>query len=229
MHYLGGKSRIAKDLASFLESQRTVGQAYLEPFVGGASVLTAMSGQRFAGDSNESLITLYVALQKGWQPPEEVSEEKYAEVKRASNPSDPLTAFCSFGCSFSGKEWGGYARSKAAPSYAPKSRRVLLAQKPFLDGVIFRACSYADWSPSGYLIYCDPPYANTTSYRGVRFDHETFWETMRLWSRTNKVFISEYESPPDFRLAAEFTYTRGMTKNGKRSVQTEKVFTLGGI
>ena len=47
MIYLGGKSRIAKPLAAYLESRRQPDQAYLEPFLGGATVLMEISGNRF--------------------------------------------------------------------------------------------------------------------------------------------------------------------------------------
>ena len=51
----------------------------------------------------------------------------------------------------------------------------------------------------GDVVYCDPPYANTTKYTGVPdFDSEEFWNIMRAWSKDNDVYISEYEAPDDF-------------------------------
>lgn len=44
MQYLGGKSKIRKQIASFLESLRKPNQVYFEPFVGGGWVLQEMSG-----------------------------------------------------------------------------------------------------------------------------------------------------------------------------------------
>lgn len=40
-------------------------------------------------------------------------------------------------------------------------------------------------------VYADPPYANTTTYQGQKFDSEAFWEYMRQISKNNQVFISE--------------------------------------
>ena len=49
------------------------------------------------------------------------------------------------------------------------------------------------------LIYCDPPYANTTKYTGTPdFDTDKFWDVMRKWSKDNDIYISEYEAPDDF-------------------------------
>lgn len=49
--------------------------------------------------------------------------------------------------------------------------------------------------PENSLIYCDPPYINTTGY-GVQFDHSRFYD----WCRAQKelVIISEYTMPDDF-------------------------------
>ena len=70
-----------------------------------------MSGVRCASDVNRPLITMYKALQDGWIPPSTVTEEMYAEYKGIQDAEDPLTAFIGIGCSFSGKWFGGYARS----------------------------------------------------------------------------------------------------------------------
>ena len=76
MQYLGGKSKIRKRVAAFLENLRKPGQSYLEPFVGGAWVLQEMSGERHASDGNIALIAMYQMLQLGWEPPDLVSEDE---------------------------------------------------------------------------------------------------------------------------------------------------------
>ena len=51
------------------------------------------------------------------------------------------------------------------------------------------------------LIYCDPPYQSTEGYSSTgEFNHELFWETMRIWSKDNCVFISEESAPKDFKV-----------------------------
>ena len=47
----------------------------------------------------------------------------------------------------------------------------------------------------GDVVYCDPPYANTSKYT-VDFDNEAFWQ----WCRTRDfpVYVSEYRAPEDF-------------------------------
>ncbi len=52
--------------------------------------------------------------------------------------------------------------------------------------------------PHGSIIYCDPPYAGTAEYKEGSFNHIEFWEWCRKISNTNKIYISEYNAPPDF-------------------------------
>jgi len=223
MQYLGGKSKTRKQISAFLESVRG-GRDYLEPFVGGAWVLQEMSGDRIASDSNHALITMYKALQGGWLPPDEVSEELYAEYKAKQDISDPLTAFIGIGCSFGGKWFGGYARQKSGYNFAKGGRRALQKQLPSILNVIFIAQDYHKWSPIGKLIYCDPPYENTTGYKD-KFNHIIFWDTMREWAKNNIVVISEYKAPEDFKCTLEIP-TKTIIRNveNKPIQSIEKLF-----
>jgi DNA adenine methylase len=228
MQYLGGKSKTRKQISSFLESSRN-GRDYLEPFVGGAWVLQEMSGTRTASDANISLITMYKCLQTGWLPPEEVTEEMYAEYKTKQDPNDPLTAFIGIGCSFGGKWFGGYARQRGY-NFAAGGRRALQKQLPLIRDVKFMPCDYTEHEPENMLIYCDPPYANTTSYTACeKFDSNTFWKFMRRWSRNNTVFISEYSAPDDFECVLEIPTKTVIRDSNNRPIQaTEKLFRYKG-
>lgn len=228
MQYLGGKSKTRKQISAFLESVRG-DRDYLEPFVGGAWILQEMAGNRIASDANEALITMYKVLQNGWLPPEEVSEALYAEYKAKQDPSDPLTAFIGIGCSFGGKWFGGYARQKGY-NFAAGGRRALQKQMPFIKDVHFMSCDYIDHTPNNNLIYCDPPYANTTTYTACeKFDSNVFWKCMRRWSKNNIVVISEYSAPEDFRCVLEIpTKTIIRDAENKPLQSIEKLFMYKG-
>jgi len=224
MRYLGGKNKTRKQISCFLESIRN-GAEYLEPFVGGAWVLQEMSGKRTASDSNTALITMYKALQEGWLPPENVSEELYAEYKARQDETDPLTAFIGIGCSFGGKWFGGYARQKGY-NFAAGGRRALQKQLPLIQDVLFKAQSYKAYIPYKCLVYCDPPYEGTTGYKD-KFDHLGFWDTMRDWSRNNIVVVSEYKAPDDFKCVLEIpTKTVIRDAENKPLQSVEKLFML---
>lgn len=209
MRYLGGKSRLAKHIAPIIESHRAPGQAYLEPFVGGGSILCAVGGERVACDLNQALITMWTALRDGWDPPEVLDEEEYKWIKMMRDPADPLTAFAGFGCSFAAKWFGGYARGA---DFAGQARRVLLKQREKMKGITFHHCSYLDLRPTGLVVYCDPPYADTTSYDATGdFDSGLFWDTMFEWAKDNTVLVSEFSAPDDPRIKEVWTLERKIT------------------
>lgn len=228
MQYLGGKSKIRKQIATFLKSLRKLNQVYFEPFVGGGWVLQEMSGKRIASDGNKALIQLYKSLQQGWIPPDFVSEEEYKQVKLVYDENSPMLAFCGFGCSFAGKWFGGYARSDGKTCYAATSKRSLMKQLPMIQNVEFEHRLFHEWSPKNALIYCDPPYQGTTQYGAFDgFDHKLFWQIMRIWvNNGNTVVVSEYDAPDDFVCVKEMTSQMGLSVGNttNRPKRIEKLF-----
>lgn len=222
MQYQGGKERIAAQIVHQLESRR-VGRPYLEPFMGGASVVSRMSGVRLAGDAHAGLVCLWQKAQEGWIPPTLVTEGQYALLKHRRDEPDALVAFAGFGCSFAGRYFEGYARDKRRTTNwaAPQSASVV-RKAAGLRGVELRCCSYSAWNPEGMLIYCDPPYAGTKAYsRVAKFDSAEFWARMRGWAQTNTVLVSEYAAP-DF---AETVWQKDLAKPLRSSHRaTEKLF-----
>ncbi len=220
MQYLGGKSRIGKRIATILERLRKPGQPYLEPFIGGANVVVHVTGERAAGDIDEDVVALWKAARDGWCPPRNVSEDEYATAKVDPTIPPHLRGFIKYACSWGGKPWGGYARAhKEDRNYARSGAESVGHKARHLLGVDIQCRPYDSWSPRGALIYCDPPYANTTGYR-VKFDNERFWSVVREWSAENTVVVSEYSAPDDFACIAEFTSTRPI--DNKQS--TERLF-----
>lgn len=226
MRYLGGKVRICKQIAKFLESKRKPNQEYLEPFLGGASVFCEMSNPRFGSDINTPLITMWKALMAGWVPPDTVSEELYKEYKNSKPMGDPLTAFIGIGCSYSGKWFGGFARDGTGRNYCKNAKNQLLKKKGKLLHSVIRFGCYWEWCPVGMLIYCDPPYEDTTQYDYCKgFDHGKFWDTMRDWSKNNDVYISEYKAPDDFKCVLEIETKTDMHEKSK-SIRIERLFSV---
>ncbi len=81
MQYFGGKARIARDVVSVLNEYRKPNQLFVEPFCGGINITCLMGDNVIANDKNFELIEMYKALQSGWQPPENVTEEDYENAK----------------------------------------------------------------------------------------------------------------------------------------------------
>lgn len=230
MRYLGGKSRIAKEIIEVMSAEREEGMAWVEPFMGSGKVISLVNGRRIGADVNHEMIALFKAVRGGWEPPTDVSKEFYYEVKNNQDEyPDHLKAFINIGCSFGAKRWGGFAFCKAKTNYAQEAYNSLMRLKPLIQGIELHSCDYADLAiPERSLIYCDPPYRNTTDY-GFKFDHNKF----DIWCRDrvkegHYVFVSEYAMPDDFELAWSKEIKCKLTKSADNNyiTKTEKLFRL---
>ena len=229
MRFVGGKSRVAKDIAGVLLAARTSpGQLIYEPFCGALNVTEAIlrmspTARVVASDAHIDLIEMWEAVQDGWEPPRRVSRDRYDQW-RASGPC-PERTFVGYGCSFSGKWWGGYAESDGR-NYAAEAARSVERLRPLLDRVDFYDGSYLDQDiPAGHIVYCDPPYLDTLK-PGARddFDHDEFWKWVA--SCPSQCYVSEYQAPPQFREVWRKQVRTDMhTKLGKAQ-RVERLFTV---
>lgn len=225
MRYHGGKARGSKYIETAILSHTTERRVYVEPFLGGGSSFAMISPhfeRAYAGDSHEDLMLMWQALKDGWIPPESVSKVEYQRLRRES-PS-AMRGFVGFGCSFGGKWWGGYAKEipgKYTVAHAASSLKKKSAQ---VSRAVLRHCSYDEWRPkSGHVVYCDPPYAETTGYY-QSFDHEMFWSVMDSWHESGaEVFVSEYRAPAGWVAVAE-TIKANNLGGGTGRGMAEKLF-----
>ena len=76
MQYFGGKALIAPELSKKINSLLKPDQAFVDMFCGSCNVILKIdpNRQRFANDVNHYLIAMWVALQDGWTPPSEITE-----------------------------------------------------------------------------------------------------------------------------------------------------------
>ena len=97
-----------------------------------------------------------------------------------------------------------------------------LSFKPF-------KCDYRDIQiPSDSVVYCDPPYANTSSYRGAdEFDSKAFLDWAVEVGRNNPIYISEYQiDDPRFVCVAEKTRNQTAAGRGHHEKRIEKLYTV---
>ena len=232
MKYQGSKNRHAKDLLSVILHNRKPNQYYVEPFCGGCNMIDKVEGNRIANDSHKFLIDLFESvIYKNVNLPDSITDEEYNNIKNnKSNFPSYLVGFVGFGCSYSGKWFGGYARSIKGKvrNYCDESKRNILKQSPYLKGVIFENKSYLDLDiPKDSIVYCDPPYENTTGYKS-KFNHIEFWDWVRNISKKHQVFISEYNAPSDFICLWEKSVNNTLEKDTGKKKGFERLFTFNG-
>ena len=190
MKYMGSKNRFAKELLPIILKDRTKVQYYVEPFAGGMNLIDKVEGNRIANDINTDLIEMWKALVcDDWIPNTFVSREMYNEIRSNKKDYEPwLVGWVGFNCSYSGKYFGGYAgkvKTKIGTerNYQTEARKNVDKQIPKLKGVVFTNQKYTDIDiPPNSIIYCDPPYQNTTKY-STDFNHNLFWDWVRTKSK----------------------------------------------
>ena len=152
--------------------------------------------------------------------PEEITKEHYYDVKNNQCNYDEwyvgLIGFCG---SFSSKFWGGYASHGNNPKYKNtpfnQSRNNIIKQSVNLKDIKFECKDYKELDNlSGYVIYCDSPYKNTTGYNSA-FNHVHYYKWLRKISLENIVLISEYEMPDDFECIWEKDILCQVSKQNK--------------
>ena len=231
---MGSKARLAKHFKNIFQPLVDSGFQYAEPFAGGMNMICEIDGKRLANDSNTHLIAMWEMLLKGWIP-EHVSKEQYTRIRDNFQDYEHYKiGWVGFNCSYSGKFFAGYAgvteTKEGVRDYQQEAIKNVLAQVKKLQGVQFSNLDYTKLSfEAKTLIYCDPPYRNTTGYR-TKFNHGEFYD----WCRTMRgaghiVYVSEYDMPSDFTCIFEQEVKSSLSANGKiggSKLSTEKLFTL---
>jgi 16S rRNA G966 N2-methylase RsmD len=81
--------------------------------------------------------------------------------------------------------------------------------------------SYLDLEiPPNAVVYCDPPYFGTETYKN-NIDHEEFYKWAKALS--NPVYISGYKMPPEFKLVKEIRHQAALSSIGNTQI-TERLF-----
>ena len=105
-----------------------------------------------------------------------------------------------------------------------KPVRNVLKQAENIKDVFYDCVDYKSIDVKNAVIYCDPPYANTTKYKDD-FNHNEYWNWVRKMSKNNIVLCSEYNAPDDFDCIWSKELTTTLDKNS-RSKAVEKLFMI---
>jgi DNA adenine methylase len=122
-------------------------------------MLYQVPGNRIGNDINPYLIGMFQALQKGWIPPDNITDELWHEIKKnKDNYPRELVAFCGFCCSFGARFFSTYARNLKNRNYAGTGKKNLLYMRNYIHNAVFTCLDYKTMAiPAKSLIYCDPP------------------------------------------------------------------------
>ena len=236
---MGSKARFTKEILPIILKDRLPEQTYVEPFAGGMNMIAEVDGKRIANDIHTELIEMWEALVcDDWIPNTFIEREHYNSIRANKKDYEPwLVGWVGFNCSYSGKYFGGYAgkvKTKIGTerNYQAEARKNIDKQKQKLKGVVFTNKKYTELEiPTNSIIYCDPPYQNTTKYN-TEFNHNIFWDWCREKSKQgHKVYVSEYNAPDDFDCVWEKEAKSSLSANGViggSKISLERLFVYGG-
>lgn len=211
MKYVGSKNRLSKQIAPIIQSyidNMPNCRGYLEPFVGGANMIDKIRcTHKYGSDAHKYLIALLRHVQRDVSDvPDTITKDEYNAV-RTNMTTYPnwyvgLVGFCA---SYNAKWFGGYANEVKTKigtirNYTDEAIKNIKKQAPNLKKIKFFCNDYAEVKPSeakGYVIYCDPPYRDTTKYATSDFDYDKFYTWCKEMAKTNIVLVSEYWMPED--------------------------------
>lgn len=242
MFYVGGKTRIAKQIASIVHPTGP----WWDPFCGGLSCAKALVKYHPEGlisDISVPLFYLYDAVRKGWIPPEKVSAKEHEEAKELSDIC-PLKGFIGFACSYGGMYFSGYAGdrvviSKSHPN-GMKQNPAKHASRSLVEDLreTLATCRIARLDflaqpvvPNKFeCIYCDPPYEGTVPYRGTpTFNYQAFWNKASAWANTGtRVYVSELACPVPHEEVWQKSYEKRLGSGGGQinNSKIEKLFRI---
>ena len=241
MNYMGSKSRIAKYIVPIIQSYiDNYGiDTYIEPFVGGANVIDKIHCNTKIGlDLSSYLIALHQYAQKDGTFPQSITREQYNKVRESYNNNTDEYSILQKGiygylASMNGRFFdGGFAKPSYGRDYYIEKRNNLIKQSQNIEykNVTFRCADYRSCSDiKNAVIYCDPPYKNTKHYNcDKNFDHDAFWNWVRIMSKDNIVIVSEQEAPSDFKCiwSKPIKSIIRTTANVEGKILTEKLFII---
>lgn len=250
MQYLGGKSKISKQISEVINNEILRRQksdckadcgsnreresscdTLVSLFCGSCAIEAKVNiPNKICNDKHPYLIAMWKGLQDGWRPPTRITIDDYKYVREHKDENPALTGFVGFGCSFGGKWFGGLARNKAGTNYCERAEKSLLKDFEGLKDATFTCLDYRDVEiPKGAIVYADCPYQGTTGYSLGKFDHEAFWDYMREISKDHIVLISEQSAPDDFEVVWEKEVKRKLDVNkDNMPTKVEKLFKWKG-
>lgn len=241
MVYQGGKSRISRYICPII--QRYIDNnhitTFIDAFVGGASIIQNIRCENRIGyDTNPYLIAVLNNLDKVQDFTIPIDKKEYDRCRtmwRNNDHTEPdwyigLVGFIgSFGGKFYNGGWGKneYNQTPRKGRHDEKKRN-LLAQAPFLQDCTFEVKSFFELDVKDTVIYCDPPYASTTSYPYDDYSSDKFWAKAKELSRHNTVFVSELSAPEGWQEIWHKEIKNTLSATSNVTPQNEKLFVYRG-
>lgn len=208
MVYQGSKTRYAKSIIPILQSaiDNSNTKTFVDACCGGCNIIQDIKcNNKVAIDLNNDLIELYKYSVEAYKDgkldtafPTCITMDDWRNAKHGIGEPWFRALVCFF-ASYSARGFcGGYCLNAKRDFYNERLNN-FKKQLPKLTDVTFVCMDVNDINFSNSVIYIDPPYKNTKRYDiNLNFNYDKFWDSVRLLSINNNVFVSEQIAPNDF-------------------------------
>ena len=239
--YSGGKFYTSKDIYKAIKEQvkNKEVRGYIEPFCGGLNVIREFVDEYecYAYDNNKDLIFLWNHIKENdFDIMPVISKEYFDELKK-SNELSVDKSFAMLFCVYNCIQYRGYVNNHYVNKKTTKISRThniryngIKKVEQHIKKINFKCQDYKHTTEQvqdgGFIIYCDPPYTDTTqAYSTKKFNAEEFWNTVLLWKYLgNYIFVSEKVCPVDNTCIFEKNINISMTRGDKK--MTDKLFMI---
>ena len=237
MQYVGGKVRLAKYIVPYIQKLLINSNGnYYEPFVGGANIFCKVkANNKIGSDLDKELIDFLNYLTEfGADNLPYITEKIYNAIKKEPHKyKSHIVGYVSICGAFKGKKFDGYCKPSTSLKQTGKEYfydypliTLNSVKRQSLDlqqtkGKFIHSSYLNLQIPDNSVIYCDPPYQNTTEYKANNFDHKEFWNWCRIQSKHSRVLISEYiqNVPEDFKIIWSKEKVNNLNSN-KSNIET---------
>lgn len=225
MKYMGSKNRHAKELLKIILKETPIWATYVEPFVGGGNVIDKVPRKKIGYDSNALTINALLQIR---DTPTLLPKNKleYTEKQYKIDKEKNKNGYAAFALSYGGKCWGGWCRDGLGKrDYVKEAYNNAQKQTKGLQGCILEVKQYNEIKlKKPCVIYCDPPYFNTTKYK-TQFNHYKFWRwALKMANLGHTVLVSEYNAPSFCKELWSKPVNSSLTKNTGSKKAIEKLF-----
>jgi len=231
MSYHGGKQVVGKDIATIinniLKENSGLISAYIEPFSGMLGVYKHIDIypdiEYLLGDIQGNVIEMCKAFQRGWQPPENLdNEKKFVKLKNTKGDT-PEKGFYGFFNTRRGSYFNSFCLHNIEKFNTIVERTSSIIGKN--PDAIFTKGDYTQFSDKkGCIIYCDPPYENTNCKYIEKFDSNKFYKWCNKMSDSNIVLVSSYNVPDNLKWNVVYERTIKLGGRIKLPSRTEKLY-----
>ena len=202
MVYMGSKNKLSKYLKPLIEGFLKQGMLYIEPFVGGANMIDKIDWTgKYGYDLNKPIIALLrygayhaklcnISNREFKLPPEDIDIDEFKRLRELYKKgiASPKIGFAGL-MSQLGKFYSSYQKDKEKRD---QLRRNIEKQfsNPLFFNTTFEYKNYKELNPKNSVIYCDPPYPNTTQYNiKEKFDYDHFLKKCEEWYKDGNIVL----------------------------------------